>query len=120
MQSSPLFFNTSQRSDKVPVIGFFLQYTALLRRNDVTQDFFVNRVYGYTRMFRVYSIIILYENAAVKRTVVLGDVWKTSMFFNIDVFKENIDIYRCFRCFSFHFFKISLMLKMPLKISFRR
>ncbi len=31
--------------------------------------------------------------------LVLGDDWKTSMFF-------------------FHFFKISLMLKMPLKISF--
>ncbi len=25
--------------------------------------------------------------------LVLGDVWKTSIFFNIDIFKKNIDIY---------------------------
>ncbi len=37
--------------------------------------------------------------------VVLGDVRKTSIFFNINVFKKNIDIYRCFRCFFFIFSK---------------
>ncbi len=31
--------------------------------------FFINRVHGSARMFRVYSIAILHENAAVKRTV---------------------------------------------------
>ncbi len=30
---------------------------------------FLNRVHGPTRMFRVYSIIILRKNAAFKRTV---------------------------------------------------
>ncbi len=31
--------------------------------------FFINRVHGSKRMFRVYSIIILRKNAAAKRTV---------------------------------------------------
>ncbi len=31
--------------------------------------FFIHRVHGSTRMFRVYSIIILHENATVRRTV---------------------------------------------------
>ncbi len=36
--------------------------------------------------------------------VVLDDVWKTSIFFNIDVFKENIDVFDV-RCFFFSFFQ---------------
>ncbi len=47
----------------------------------------------------------LYRRAVSAIGLVLGNVWKTSIFFNIDVFKENIDIYWCFRCFFFSFFQ---------------
>ncbi len=49
--------------------------------------------------------------------LVLGDVWKTSIFFNIYVFKENIDIYRCFRCF-FPFFQNISYVKNAFKNQF--
>ncbi len=51
---------------------YFLQPSALncpAKEKWRNSKIFQNRVHGSTRMFRVYSIIILCENAAIKRTV---------------------------------------------------